>query len=136
MQQSNYDLQLNLIWNDSSIYRDLATMYTNQNWFVILLSSVYFSDWVTEIRHFSPLKTNNSAQLRTLPVRSNNVFIGLRPELKFFLHVLLSLATIWKLKNHLSRCNWHKWVLKNLNMFLVFLYLLFSYRIGREFHIT
>ena len=30
-----------------------------------LLSHVYFGDWVTEIDHFSLLKTNNSAQLRT-----------------------------------------------------------------------
>ena len=48
-----------------TIYRDLTTVYTNENWFVILLSHVYFGDWVTKIRHFSPLKTNNSAQLRT-----------------------------------------------------------------------
>ena len=63
-------------------------------------------------------------------------FIGLGPELKIIFYVWLSLVTIWKLKNHLSRCNWHKWVLKNLNMFLVFLSLLFSDKIGREFHIT
>ena len=46
--------------------RDLTTMYTNDNWFVILLSRVNFSDWVTEIWHFSPIKTNNSAQLGTM----------------------------------------------------------------------
>ena len=39
---------------------DWPTVYTNDNWFVILLSHVYFGDWVTEIWHFSPLKTNNS----------------------------------------------------------------------------
>ena len=44
-------------------YRDL---YTNENWFVILLSRVYFAVWVTQIRQFSPLKTNNRAQLRTI----------------------------------------------------------------------
>ena len=49
----------------SVIYRDLATTYTNENWFVILLSCVYFGDSVTEICHLCPLKTNNSAQLRT-----------------------------------------------------------------------
>ena len=35
------------------------------NWFVILLSRVHFGDRVTEICHFSPLKTSNSVQLRT-----------------------------------------------------------------------
>ena len=30
------------------------------------LRSVYFGDLVTKILHFSPLKTNNSAQLGTL----------------------------------------------------------------------
>ena len=65
IQQSNYDLQLNTIWHGSSIYRDLTTVYTNENWFIILLSCVHFGDWVTEIWHFSPLKTNNSVQLRT-----------------------------------------------------------------------
>ena len=42
-------------------------MYTNENWFEILLSCVYFGDLITEIRHFSLLKTNkiahNSKQL-------------------------------------------------------------------------
>ena len=66
MQQSNYDLQLNTILHDSSICRDLTTVYTNKNWFVILLSHVYFGDWVTKIRHLSLLKTNNSAQLRAV----------------------------------------------------------------------
>ena len=36
-------------------------MYTNDNWFVILLSRVYFGNRVTEMRHFSPLKTNEIA---------------------------------------------------------------------------
>ena len=40
----------------------------NENWFVILLSHVHFGDWVTEIWHFSLLKTNNRAQLRTLSI--------------------------------------------------------------------
>ena len=53
--------------HDSSIYRDLTSVYTNDNKFVILLSRVYFGDWVTKICHFSPLKTNNSVQLRTEP---------------------------------------------------------------------
>ena len=48
------------------LYRDLPTIYTNENWFVIFLSRVYFGDWVTEIWHFSPPKTNNSAQLRAI----------------------------------------------------------------------
>ena len=48
-----------------SMYRDLTTVYTNDNWFVILLSHVYFRDWVTKIWHFSSLKLANSAQLRT-----------------------------------------------------------------------
>ena len=48
-----------------SANRDLTTVYTNDNWLLILLSHVHFGDWVTEIWHFSPLKTNNSAQLRT-----------------------------------------------------------------------
>ena len=33
---------------------------------VILLSRVYIGDRVTKIRHFSPLKTNKRAQLRTI----------------------------------------------------------------------
>ena len=41
---SLYDLQLNTNEHDSSIYRDLTTVYTNDNWFVILLSRVYFGD--------------------------------------------------------------------------------------------
>ena len=41
-------------------------MYTNGNWFVILMSHVYFGDLVTKICNFIPLKTNNSAQLRTI----------------------------------------------------------------------
>ena len=65
MQQSNYDLQLNMNRRDNSIYMDLTTVYTNENWFVILLSCVYFGDLATVICHFSLLKTNNSAQLRT-----------------------------------------------------------------------
>ena len=44
-------------------------MYKMRTGFVILLSPVYFSDWVIEIRHFSPLKTNNRAQLRTARVK-------------------------------------------------------------------
>ena len=44
-------------------------MYTIRTGFVILLSPVYFGDWVIEIRHFSPLKTNNRAQLRTAWVK-------------------------------------------------------------------
>ena len=40
-------------------------MYTNDNWYVILLSCVYFGNLVTKICHFSPLKNNNRAQLRT-----------------------------------------------------------------------
>ena len=53
-------------------------MYTNDNWFVILLSRVYFGDRVTELRHFSPLKTNNSAQLRTMSLHGaqNSVTIN------------------------------------------------------------
>ena len=58
-------LQLTINEHDSSIYRDLGMVYTNDNWFVILLSHVYFRDWVTKIWHFSLLKTNNSLQLRT-----------------------------------------------------------------------
>ena len=46
-------------------YRDLTTGHTNENWFVILLSLVYFGDWVTKIWNFCPPKTNNNAQLRT-----------------------------------------------------------------------
>ena len=48
------------------INRDLTTVYTYDNWFVILLSLVYFGDWVTKMQHFSPLKTRNSAQLKTV----------------------------------------------------------------------
>ena len=40
-------------------------VYTNENWFVILLSQVYFEDLVTEIHYFSPLNDNISAQRRT-----------------------------------------------------------------------
>ena len=36
-------------------------MYTNDNWFVILLNRVYFGDQVTKIRHFSLLKTKEIA---------------------------------------------------------------------------
>ena len=54
-----------LYGHDSSIYRDLTTVYKNDNWFVILLSVVYFGDWVNKIYHLSPLKTNNSVQLTT-----------------------------------------------------------------------
>ena len=57
-----------------SANRDLTTVYTNENWFLILLSHVHFGDWVTEIWHFSPLKTNNSAQLRTTLYSSCRVF--------------------------------------------------------------
>ena len=67
LEVASYDLQLNINEHDSSIYRDLTTVYTNDSWFVILLSCAYFGDWVTKICHFSPLKTNNSVQLRTLP---------------------------------------------------------------------
>ena len=52
----------------TAVYRDLAMVYTNENWFVILLSRVYFRDLVTEIHYFSLLNSNNSAQLRTLLV--------------------------------------------------------------------
>ena len=58
----NFDRTYNLYqleFHYTSIYRDLTTVYTNENWFVILLSRIYFSDWVTKIRHYSPLKTNN-----------------------------------------------------------------------------
>ena len=51
-------------------------MYTDENWFVILLSHVYFGDWVTKIRHFSLLKTNNSAQLRTGPIYLSHMATG------------------------------------------------------------
>ena len=43
----------------------MKTVYTNENWFVISLSSVYFGDWVTKIRHFSLLKPIIAHQLRT-----------------------------------------------------------------------
>ena len=39
-------------------------VYTNENWFVILLSRVYFGDLVTEIYYFSPLNGKYAAQLR------------------------------------------------------------------------
>ena len=35
--------------------RDLAVVYTNGNWFVILMSRAYFGDWVIEIHCYSPL---------------------------------------------------------------------------------
>ena len=57
----NQSFNMNVV----SIYRDLAFMYTNENWFVILLSKVYFGDLVTEIHYLSPLNDNISAQLRT-----------------------------------------------------------------------
>ena len=57
----NQSFNMNVV----SIYWDLAFMYTNENWFVILLSQVYFGDLVTEIRYLSPLNDNISAQLRT-----------------------------------------------------------------------
>ena len=52
-------LQIRKKWNAMLINRDLTSVYINDNWFVILLSCVYFGDWATEIRHFSLLKTNN-----------------------------------------------------------------------------
>ena len=36
-------------------------MYKNENWFVILLSRVYFGDLVTKIHYFSMLNGNISA---------------------------------------------------------------------------
>ena len=61
----NYDLQLTIHESESNINRDLATVYTKEKWFLILLSQVYFGDLVTEIYYVSPLNSNNSAQLRT-----------------------------------------------------------------------
>ena len=52
-------------------------MYTNGNWFAILMSRVYFGDWVTEIHYFSPLNdilAHNSEQFgiqRRLDQQSN-----------------------------------------------------------------
>ena len=45
---------------------DLAMVCTNENWFVIHLSRVYFGDLVSEIHYFSPLNGNITAQLRTV----------------------------------------------------------------------
>ena len=56
----------------SDLNKDLAMVYTNENWFVILLSRVYFGDLVTERYYFSPLNSKYSAQLRT-PIKNSPV---------------------------------------------------------------
>ena len=60
-----YEMQLTINGYDRSIYRDLAIMYTKGELVCNLLSRVYFGDLVSKICHLNPLKTNNSAQLRT-----------------------------------------------------------------------
>ena len=50
------------------LHRDLAMVYTNENWYVILLSQIYFGDLVTKIYYFSPQNSKYSAQLRTISV--------------------------------------------------------------------
>ena len=90
MQQSKYEQQLTTNWHGSSIYRDFATMYTKDNWFVILLSLVYFGNWVTEIRHFSLLEANeiayNSEQgLTVTPLQKKQLCLVFRPWPGLFL---------------------------------------------------
>ena len=52
-----------------------------------LLSRVYFGDCVTKICHFSPLKTNNSPQLRTYinPISMPPFFLDKKYPLKIHL---------------------------------------------------
>ena len=59
-------LQLTINVNDSSIYSDLTMVYTKWELVCNLLSHIYFGKLVTEILHFSLLKTSNNTQPRTL----------------------------------------------------------------------
>ena len=77
----------NFTINFCCIYMALAIMYRNDNCFVILMSGVYFGDWVTKIWHFSPLKTINSVQLRTAGDLLLHVFVQLSFHFSLFCSV-------------------------------------------------
>ena len=50
------------LFNMAAVYIEIWQQCTQmRTGFVILLSRVYFGDWVTEIRHFGPLKTKEIA---------------------------------------------------------------------------
>ena len=53
-------MQLTINGHDSSIYRDLTMVYTNENWFVIPFVVDILGTEFPKISDLSPLKTNNS----------------------------------------------------------------------------
>ena len=116
-------MQLTINEHNSSIYRDLTTVYTNDNRFVILLSRVYFSNWVTEIQHSSPLKPNNSVQLRIVHL-SKIYFSGRRFQQKSRRWIILLL-------DQMQLINYH--VFKNIFSTQVFSF--FSFWSGLQFFI-
>ena len=61
-------MQLTINDNDSSIYREMAIMYTNESWFVIPFVVDFFGTEFSKISVFSPLKTNNSAPTQNTPL--------------------------------------------------------------------
>ena len=56
------------------LYKDLAMVFTNENWFVILLSGVYFGDLVTEIFYFSPQNSKKRTTQNTFEYRTCSLF--------------------------------------------------------------
>ena len=94
-------------------------MYSNENWFVILFSCVYFGDWVTKIYHFSPLKTNNSAQLRTQPIQPTDFSVAY-----FFDYVLAThfVTASLMLLNFASQLNYLAAIIETRNHIKVIIY--------------
>ena len=62
IQQSDYDLQLTINGHNSSIYKDLAMIYTNESWFVI--------SWVVYITGTELPKYDTLVQKK--PIIANN----------------------------------------------------------------
>ena len=78
-------------------YTNTTTVYTYDNRFVILLSRVYFSDGVTEIRHFGPLKTNeilhNSEHWLCMYLVDENTFVFFMYDI--FVRVTFTTDLVW-----------------------------------------
>ena len=113
------------------INRDLCNRVHKCELVCNLLSPAYFGDWVTEICHFSPLKTKNSPQLRTVSLIFCVVFrchynigqILVRVNLFFFFFFFFNLASFYGLYSSLHMLHVVQWEPASLwiQLFIYFL---------------